>query len=606
MSSQTSVAEEDADVFDSVREIKCPVHGYIPLTKIITSIIDTPQFQRLRYLKQLGTSYYVWPGAAHNRFEHSLGVYYLASLMVKRLQQAQPSLNITDRDVRCVEIAALCHDLGHGPFSHVWDNIFIPTALPGSSWKHEDASEDMLDYLVEDNQIDLQPDEVNFIKDLIAGSKRHSINNEPSEKEFLFEIVANKRNGIDVDKFDYIARDTRAIGRGTVTDLERLIKSARVINGQICYSEKNAYTVLSLFQERFNLHKTIYTHKTAKAIEFMIVDALIRADPYLQISGRINNPKRYTHLTDDILLEIERSECEELQPSRDIIRRVRTRDLYKLVDKTLLPWEKRRLWEEKFTAARIVEIAKNLDIPEFNEPDVQALVTELKPDHFIVDLSTLHHGMGDQFPLDNCMFYGKYNPNEAFPARKREDLSHSLPNSFGEFWNRIYARDPRFVGVIQKAARALHEELMSPSLSSNLSTTPEAVQTPLIKPQSSFSSVASGSGILAAPFELQATSSSAALLATPAPQSEDSVTGKGNIPATPSVHNNFMTVPPHYSPSMKRKNPAARKLKSSMNEVETVPVRTTRSRKRAEEGGGESTASDTSVSLTRKRKKTTA
>lgn len=108
------------------------------------------QFQRLRAIKQLGTSYYVWPGGCHNRFEHCIGeflsslfrsnesltnmgcmlpgVSHLARKVASILQEKQPELHITDRDVECVEIAGLCHDLGHGPWSHVWDGMFIPIA----------------------------------------------------------------------------------------------------------------------------------------------------------------------------------------------------------------------------------------------------------------------------------------------------------------------------------------------------------------------------------------------------------------------------------------------------------------------------------------------
>ncbi|XP_028427157.1 deoxynucleoside triphosphate triphosphohydrolase SAMHD1-like [Perca flavescens] len=89
-----------------------PIHGTVELHPLLIKIIDTPQFQRLRNIKQLGGVYFVYPGASHNRFEHSIGVAHLAGQLVEALRTRQPELDIDDRDVLCVKIAGLCHDLG--------------------------------------------------------------------------------------------------------------------------------------------------------------------------------------------------------------------------------------------------------------------------------------------------------------------------------------------------------------------------------------------------------------------------------------------------------------------------------------------------------------
>jgi HD superfamily phosphohydrolase len=176
-----------------------PVHGHFELPDYCLQVIDTPQFQRLRHLKQMGSAYHVFPGAAHNRFEHSLGVCYLAGKAILHLKSTQPELGITSSDVKCIQLAGLCHDLGHGPFSHVFDNEVIRRARPDTQWTHEQGSEDMLDYLVQENPVNISPQELQFIKDLIHGEPR-SRSYPQASKTYLFEIIANKRNSLDVDK----------------------------------------------------------------------------------------------------------------------------------------------------------------------------------------------------------------------------------------------------------------------------------------------------------------------------------------------------------------------------------------------------------------------
>ena len=106
------------------------IHTNIKMSGPCLRIIDTPEFQRLHLLKQLGTTDFVFRCSIHTRFEHSLGVAHLAERFAKTLQKNQPELGITDADVLCVKIAGLCHDLGHGPFSHVFDGVFLHQMYP--------------------------------------------------------------------------------------------------------------------------------------------------------------------------------------------------------------------------------------------------------------------------------------------------------------------------------------------------------------------------------------------------------------------------------------------------------------------------------------------
>jgi len=147
------------------------------------------------------------------------------------LQKAQPELGITDRDVRNVAIAGLCHDLGHGPFSHMFDNLFIrsiekKTGVVKDFWSHEDASimmfEDILNSDETLKQLITKEDQA-LICSLILGEVIPG-------RAWISEIVSNPRNGIDVDKFDYLRRDTQKTNMNYCSfNHEKIMKQARVI-----------------------------------------------------------------------------------------------------------------------------------------------------------------------------------------------------------------------------------------------------------------------------------------------------------------------------------------------------------------------------------------
>ncbi|XP_032363631.1 deoxynucleoside triphosphate triphosphohydrolase SAMHD1 [Etheostoma spectabile] len=348
---------DDSKVFND------PIHGTVKLDPLLIKIIDTPQFQRLRNIKQLGGGYFVYPGASHNRFEHSIGVAHLAGQLVEALRARQPELNIDDRDVLCVKIAGLCHDLGHGPFSHLYDQMFIPKVPPGplgdkmAKWKHEEASVEMFDHLLESNNLKLVdyqlklPKDLDFIKEMIIGPKdpeggQEDPNADRKEKKsFLYEIVANKWSGIDVDKFDYFARDCHHLGMKNNFDHLRFIQFARVCEVEglkhICSRDKEVNNLYDMFYTRNCLHRRAYQHRVNKIIEYMIAEAFLKADKHIQIIGSqgqeytlstaIGDMEAYTKLTDHVFEQILNSSAVELAEAKKILERIISRDHYRFL-----------------------------------------------------------------------------------------------------------------------------------------------------------------------------------------------------------------------------------------------------------------------------------
>ncbi|KAI7871831.1 HD phosphohydrolase domain-containing protein [Spinellus fusiger] len=430
--------------YNGHKVINDPIHGHIMLDDSTIDFIDTVQFQRLRDLKQMGSAYFVFPGASHNRFEHSIGVSYLSGTLIERIAKDQPELHINENEIRCVKLAGLCHDLGHGPFSHIFDNEFMPKARPGINWSHEQASEMMLESLIDDNNIDIEQEDIQLIKSLIAGEPKS--NSQQEERRFLFDIVANKKNSVDVDKFDYIERDAQNLGLRSSYDAKRLLVYSRVVDNEICYHHKEVYNLYEMFHTRYSLFKRVYTHRVGKAIELMLSDALLSADTHMNISSTVDNPEEYLYLTDDILRSIERSKEPALEESRRIIKRLRTRNLYKFVDEFLLPTELEPMVKRSMISpAEIVSY----------QSDNDGLVEE----DVIVDWLKINYAMKDRNPVDSIRFFSKFHDNVSFTIPK-EHVSFLIPGQFEEVIIRIFARDPSKSKAIQKAFRCLIRKIV--------------------------------------------------------------------------------------------------------------------------------------------------
>lgn len=362
-----SAASADASASFATRHkvVHDRIHDQMIFHPFIVRIIDTPEFQRLRELHQLGNGRYVFPGATHSRFEHSLGVCHLAMKFVKQLkanhEEVGPDLDITKADILCVGIAALCHDLGHGPLSHMFED-FVNAVRASSGtlptkgqWHHETASSQMLDHLLASNGIDiaeygLTREGIDFAHKLIAGLRPgHAWPTNigrPESKRFLFDIVANKRNGIDVDKMDYFMRDSMSCyGKLPDIHVDRILTCARVITTdnqtQICFEEKVALSLGELFNLRVRLHKFVYQHRVVKVLDQMILDTLMAAEEHFRIykpdgtscklSETVEDMTAYVRTGDWIINAIEATTGPELAKARGIIARIRTRQLYRMV-----------------------------------------------------------------------------------------------------------------------------------------------------------------------------------------------------------------------------------------------------------------------------------
>ena len=293
--------------------IQDPLYGPIRIEGIFLELVDTPEFQRLRNIKQLGLCYLVFPEANHTRFSHSLGTYFLLSQMESIWR---------DKDLYYEKIAGLLHDIGHPPFSHTFEDIF--KGISGKS--HEDLGCDIItgsgeSYSSRINAI-LEKHGVDTKK--IAGL----LNGTPTNSgEFIPSLISGP---LDMDELDYLRRDAFFCGVpiGNI-DFSRLLNTMEFDGPNLYVKEKGLTALESLYINRFFMYRTVYFHRTVRIASLMVRKSLEAVDDESMLKA-VNMDD--FHFVDLLLSRRE---------TRDTWESVQRRDIFKTVFRT--PYTKKSM-----------------------------------------------------------------------------------------------------------------------------------------------------------------------------------------------------------------------------------------------------------------------
>jgi HD superfamily phosphohydrolase len=328
-------------MLESVAEIRDPVHGYISVTEVEKVIIDLPVFQRLRRIRQLAGAHLTYPGAQHSRFEHSLGALHLSGLAVNVLAQKVP---LTEERAQEVRLAALLHDIGHGPFSHVIEEVMVE--------RRRITHEDVTKRVIKESEVSDVLFRYGFNPDVMSTLSLGLSSDLP---RFLNEVVGG---GLSVDIMDYLLRDSYFTGveYGKV-DVHRIINSFEVVQDHLALDQAALYAFEALMVARYEMFRAVYFHRTVRAAELMLIRAFTLADDYLHItdtSDLLTYLAGADETTIEELVKIDPQGRSDLKKARDLALAYKNRNLVKCVFEKLIH-RKDQLMERIFSQKSIRE-----------------------------------------------------------------------------------------------------------------------------------------------------------------------------------------------------------------------------------------------------------
>lgn len=311
------------DVLNFVRTIRDPIYDEVRMTELENKIVDSPIFQRLRWISQLSGVREVYPSAVHSRFTHSVGVMHLAGRYAEEVFRKEDDFV---EKVQLARIAGLLHDIGHGPFSHTYDDVVFKRVYPNVPHGHDAHRDKMVksEFLLP------------IIEEFTTPEKLMAVWN---GKDYLLHPLI--QGALGADRLDFMLRDSFFAGtlHFGIIAVNRIINNTTVQKhlkkDAIHYNWKCLDDIYSSLIGRFFEYKNVYFHKTARAADITIHEMLREACEPLNLIERTNNLEEYTYLNEYTLIgEIFSKESEGLKRAKLLLKDLLNRRLYKSV------WEK--------------------------------------------------------------------------------------------------------------------------------------------------------------------------------------------------------------------------------------------------------------------------
>lgn len=305
-------------------EIVDPIHDFIRIHETEIKVIDTAVFQRLRRIRQLAGAHLVYPSAQHSRFEHSLGVMHIAGQAGNVLKD-KGFLN--SDDIENLRLGGLLHDIGHGPFSHLFEEVLQKK----KKITHEEIGRDLILQTEIGDFLSQYGFNKKFLTQLAFGKSKH---------QFMNEIISG---GLSADMMDYLPRDGYFTGaEHAKIDFKRIVQSLGVYKKKLSLDKSSLYSFESMMISRYQMFKAVYFHKTVRSAEVMLLEAMSLADEELEFT--LFDVDKFIQLTDEIVISKLISlpqKSSELKRASKLAKDYQNRKLLKCVfEKILTPKER--------------------------------------------------------------------------------------------------------------------------------------------------------------------------------------------------------------------------------------------------------------------------